>query len=82
MATAAGVATDIVVGWEEEGVMVTAVGDEDDGELGTNKGGCEAATLVLAPEKAGEFTDVITATGLKETGIEGEADEAAAEEDS
>ena len=64
--------------------MVTAVGDEEDGELGTNTDadGCEAATLVLAPEKAGEFTDVITATGLKETGIEGEADEAVADEDS
>ena len=75
VATADDVATDIAAGGDEEDVTVTANGEEDDGELGTNAGGWEAATLVLAPGKAGELTDVITADGLKATGIEGEADE-------
>lgn len=82
VATVDDVATDIAAGGDEEEVMVTAVGDEDDWEFGANAGGCVAATLVLAPWKAGVLTDVITAAGLKATGIEGEADGATADEGS
>lgn len=84
VATTDDVATDVAAaaGGDKEDVMVIAVGDEDDGELGTNTGGCEAATLVLTPGKAGVLTDVITAAGLKATGIEGAADEDAENEDS